>query len=58
MKKVLVLKVFVPILIFCQVDNSVVDETKNEKKKEIFINDLIAKMTLMEKIGDFIKVSK
>ena len=47
MKKVLVLIVFVPTLIFCQVDNSVIDETK----KEIFINDLIAKMTLMEKIG-------
>ena len=51
MKKVLVLIVFVPTLIFCQVDNSVIDETKKQKKKEIFINDLIAKMTLMEKIG-------
>ena len=50
MKKVLVLIVFVPTLIFCQVDNSVIDETKKQKKKEIFINDLIAKMTLMEKI--------
>ena len=50
MKKVLVLIVFIPTLIFCQVDNGVIDETKKEKKKEIFINDLIAKMTLMEKI--------
>ena len=51
MEKVLLLIFFIPTLIFCQDDNVIIEMTRKDKEKEIFVNDLIAKMTLMEKIG-------
>ena len=51
MEKVLLLIFFIPTLIFCQDDNVIIEKTRKDKEKEIFVNDLIAKMTLMEKIG-------
>ncbi len=48
MEKVLLLIFFIPTLIFCQVDNGSIEQSRKVKENDMVVIDLIANLTVMD----------